>query len=1093
MDLTSPLPFRHQREARMPKPLEIPTTVLPREPDDIDSQLGLYPRSNSPPNSTPPPRSPLPPHKLAKIANALGVNTPMPAFFRSPSPSGSSSLRTPSRYLLHVVPPIFLPSDEDDDGSDPDGASAVSSSSYRSQFRRGTLIPLYPTLHSQLGAIAREYNLPSTGGLVLYLAHSPQDAAQEGPRITEDVWKLLWHKALQAERQDSQPRSISAFNMRSGRSTPASPFTSTRDVSQPLPSTPRIPSSPYPSPYTSSMPSSEVHLPLFDKDPSSTPDLGSFGTEFTPNAFLPILGKIEFDIDRRKASWFDGWIHGKRERSRWRSASEGGRLALELPERARSRSHLRPGLQTRTPIPSESGDYMALDDDEGEKTAGDDDQEQEGQATVALRNIDPLADVFGNDATTWGEIRREHMPTGTGVISPYPELVIPLDVKVRDEDEVIKLWNENKRPKLSLNPPDPRASSSRKGAPPPLNIQTTPDSTLRLPPTTKSHARNPSNSSSAGSEKFSGTLMKRRTGMVFGDLEVKIVAEPEPMTEKEAAHRSSQIVMKHKLDQLEKELAHLSPRQLNEHQLSRMPSEGFQDSPLRSAPPGVDRFNLSPPKHVKGARSFNPSSRRPEMSETSTPITQQVGDAGHWIPPRKDSLSATSQTSHSRPARLQQHTRARSSQSSSGSSSKSHHEPPPGVAWPSSSHAPLPSPSSPPATRPNVRRQERSPPQLTLKRASAGQQKVEVSEETLARSLDDDNDLSHSSLSNSTLTGNLTSPVIPLSPDPFGKRPLEDLRPARLSNESTHSAESRPLSRLQGTVLPPSVPENAEGETQTSRFSADSEQGFEQLSKQRRQRSNSVMSVRGIRNFWRKSTMPSKSTDVPPPVPREPNPPLPPHALSLHSRAESSLSQRSVQTPTDRVRRPSTTLRPDSGMDPFQFDNTNIYKSASSSSLASATTLVSSGANYASATGSIGRSKGILKGRPGNAKSSDAEAQRMRHPSPERSMSTASASLSDLGERSTDSQQSSPPSSPPDADAHPVSMRHKPPMDNAPLSHSLPTASAMGLSRYPEALPSKSSPGPSFDVGTISQLSEFEIVSLPTHSTPSSSYTGKVY
>jgi hypothetical protein len=288
------------------------------------------------------------------------------------------------------------------------------------------------------------------------------------------------------------------------------------------------------------MPSSEVYLPLFDKDRASTPDLGSFGTEFTQNPFLPILGKVEFDIDRRKASWFDGWIHGKRERSRWRSTSEGGRLALELPERAQSRSRLRLGLQTRTPIPSEDGDYMALDDGDGEKTAVDDDQDREGPPTGIQRNVDPLADVFGDDATTWGEIhaKRENKPTDSGVISPYLELLVPPgsenheteDVIVRDEDEVIKLWKENKRPKLSLDPPDPPASS-RKGAPPPLNIQTSHDSTLRLPTslaaTTKSHGRNRSNSSSSAGEKFSGKPMKRRTGMVFGDLEVKIVAEPE--------------------------------------------------------------------------------------------------------------------------------------------------------------------------------------------------------------------------------------------------------------------------------------------------------------------------------------------------------------------------------------------------------------------------------------------------------------------------------------------------------------------------------------------------------------------------------------
>ena len=547
MELTSPLPFRHQREAHLPRRLEIPGTGLQpgRDSPGSAAEPSLSSHSHLPPTPTPPPRSPLPPHKLASIANALGVNTPMPAFFRSPSPSGSSSsCWSPSRYLLHVVPPIFLPSDEDDDGSDPDGASTVSASSYRSQFRRGTLIPLYPTLSSQLGAIAREYNLPSTGGLVLYLVQSSQDGVQDGPRITEEVWKLLWHKALQAERQDSQPRSVSALNLRSGHSTPSSPFNKTnRDVSQTLSSITRVP---YPSPSASSTPSSEIHLPFSGKNSASTSDLESFASEYTPNPFLPILGKVEFDIDRRRAGWFEAWMHGKRERSRWRSASEGGKLALELPERAESRSRLRPRPWADSSPRSESSEYMVLDDYEGERTVVDDEEDIEDRATVVLHDRDPLADVFGNDAATWGEMHagRSPKPTGLGITSSYPELVVPpdaenlesQDVVVRDEDEVKKLWDENKRPKLSLQPPDSRASP-RKGAPPPLNIQSTPDAKGRLPSGLVSKSpdtflpyldgRSISDSSSSPNEQFDVKRMKRRTGMVFGDLQVKIVAEPE--------------------------------------------------------------------------------------------------------------------------------------------------------------------------------------------------------------------------------------------------------------------------------------------------------------------------------------------------------------------------------------------------------------------------------------------------------------------------------------------------------------------------------------------------------------------------------------
>ena len=95
--------------------------------------------------------------------------------------------------------------------------------------RRGTLIPLYPTLSSQCAAIAREYGLPSAGGIVLYLvemashhdnsrhgstsstmAMSPQSRSGEGglaasliggPKISEQAWHILWNRLFQYQHE----------------------------------------------------------------------------------------------------------------------------------------------------------------------------------------------------------------------------------------------------------------------------------------------------------------------------------------------------------------------------------------------------------------------------------------------------------------------------------------------------------------------------------------------------------------------------------------------------------------------------------------------------------------------------------------------------------------------------------------------------------------------------------------------------------------------------------------------------------------------------------------------------------------------------
>lgn len=83
--------------------------------------------------------------------------------------------------------------------------------------RRGTLIPLYPTLSSQLAAIAREYGLPSSGGLMLYLLSTTDPYTQGplpgaagfsgegGPRISEAAWNLLWSQ-LFAEEEEHEMR-----------------------------------------------------------------------------------------------------------------------------------------------------------------------------------------------------------------------------------------------------------------------------------------------------------------------------------------------------------------------------------------------------------------------------------------------------------------------------------------------------------------------------------------------------------------------------------------------------------------------------------------------------------------------------------------------------------------------------------------------------------------------------------------------------------------------------------------------------------------------------------------------------------------------
>ncbi|GAA6004934.1 hypothetical protein JCM11491_002282 [Sporobolomyces phaffii] len=126
----------------------------------------------------------------------------------SQAPQGANSS---SRYLLTVIPPSHLPHDPPHPRTNPQ----CSGYGPPEHFKRGTLVPLYPTLSSQLAAIAREYGLPSTGGLVVYLLSTtdpsssvPQPlpgssgfAGEGGPRISEAAWSLLWSRLFEEEQE----------------------------------------------------------------------------------------------------------------------------------------------------------------------------------------------------------------------------------------------------------------------------------------------------------------------------------------------------------------------------------------------------------------------------------------------------------------------------------------------------------------------------------------------------------------------------------------------------------------------------------------------------------------------------------------------------------------------------------------------------------------------------------------------------------------------------------------------------------------------------------------------------------------------------
>ncbi|KAG8850578.1 hypothetical protein FRB96_009669 [Tulasnella sp. 330] len=331
-----------------------------------DLQLPIQQR---PPRFTP--SKPLSPNHLARIANALGVQVPTPisttgrsvalrstsaGYERRPASANSNRPVTPkinsaTRFLLYVVPPSFLSLDMSD---------GTRSSSH---FQRGALLPLHATLPSQLAAIAREYSLPSTVGLTVYLLDVKADLFGDGetigeewlgPRIGDDAWKLLWAGMLRAEREGFD-RSIafssqhSSSQMLSATSSPlfrlhsqpnlngsatdpesSSPGASDSSLSpadvssqttpgpsgalRPMFASTDVPTTRAGSPHTTESTRTDSRTDSRADSPASS--IRTTTTAVSPMLpGLPIVGKIEFDIDRTKATWYESWTMRPRSRT----------------------------------------------------------------------------------------------------------------------------------------------------------------------------------------------------------------------------------------------------------------------------------------------------------------------------------------------------------------------------------------------------------------------------------------------------------------------------------------------------------------------------------------------------------------------------------------------------------------------------------------------------------------------------------------------------------------------------------------------------------------------------------------------------------
>ncbi|KAH9065866.1 hypothetical protein EDB87DRAFT_1555263 [Lactarius vividus] len=631
----------------------------------------LYPTPSNQSPSWPRPRTPLHPHRLAKLANALGISAPVPLSQttgdptpssnpqskpsseprRSPTPSVASATQSTShslpsafrsKFLLHVVPPSHIPHESDSsDGFDltPPPPTA---SGYHTQFKRGTLVPLLPTLQSQLSAIAKEYALPSTAGMILYLVSSAPNPGPEtdwtepdgpGPRLSDDIWKHLWTRVanfeIETHSRATTPNTAGLGFSYGDRSSPffTQEFLPSSGTLRPLVSPGRVTPQSFTSPLTPTG-SSASSNPLTHSAPSeiSLSETNSPDTSLPPDSraatldlpglaspsVIPILAKVEFDIDKRKAAWYGPWIRSRKLNHQKRD------------QRSRTRS----GSST-TPAEGDSG------------PSGD--AEVPKAAPLSLRLVDrqaiPRFLLSANE-------EQGDTPEAEYILSESP---------LSHEDT---LQDSQERPKLSLDTASPPLDSTgrssptttstetagpfRKAAPPPLTLMPNtynaiasgePSPFLSTGSTRLAYlgdgfsplSEDDSNAEGVQEDPMDGIgkdkspTEDKRIGTLFADLDLELELGDlgEFDDDDPNDRRRSQYVFKAQLDEIEKALVRFSPRGL-QHETKP------QESPTKSLPRSSSSIDglSSAPTPLVGASKRRP--REHGFPERPTPVWPAV-------------------------------------------------------------------------------------------------------------------------------------------------------------------------------------------------------------------------------------------------------------------------------------------------------------------------------------------------------------------------------------------------------------------------------------------------------------------------------------
>ena len=324
--------------------------------------------------------------------------------------------------------------------------------------------------------------------MILYLVSSASDTTstapdEPGPRLSEDIWKHLWARVAKFETESYSHAITSNTTVGLGFSYggPPSPlFPQPPSTLRPLLSSNHVAPQSFPLPLTptgstaSSNPPtqatfSEPSQSEVDSPDSSLPSDSRAATLDLPGltspSIIPILAKIEFDIDKGRAPWYGPWIrsrklnHQKRENCA-RTSSESG--TSPISEGASQGGSEGDALKA-APLPLKLVDRRAI--------------------PRFLLSVDDE-----NDGHVSGSPRLSESPSNmedsepVGVESSGPAETEGDSANGKDEQEDQVSSESQERPRLSLNIPPPPLSPAVPATSPPAGMGSANTNTYKKAP-----------------------------------------------------------------------------------------------------------------------------------------------------------------------------------------------------------------------------------------------------------------------------------------------------------------------------------------------------------------------------------------------------------------------------------------------------------------------------------------------------------------------------------------------------------------------------------------------------------------------------------